>query len=143
LFGAVPGDFLSDALQCFAAGRRFCAASDVIVSPTYLPDLVGACLDLLIDRETGVFHLVNQGAVSWADWARLAASALEVDCRTLQPRRALELGWTATRPAFSALTSERVRLMPTLQSAVRRYALAQSGALATARDDSRFGAVGA
>jgi dTDP-4-dehydrorhamnose reductase len=143
LFGAVPGDFLSEALQCFAAGRRFCAASDVVVSPTYLPDLVSACLDLLIDRETGIVHLVNHGAVSWADWARLVASALEVDCRTLQPRHALELGWLATRPAFSALASERVMLMPSLDSAVRRYALAQAGALASARDDSRCGAVGA
>jgi dTDP-4-dehydrorhamnose reductase len=143
-FGSANGDFVSDALDCFAAGRRFCAASDVIVSPTYLPDLVSACLELLIDRESGVFHLVNQGAVSWAEWARLAASALDLDCRTLQPRRALELGWTAARPPFSALTSERIMLMPSLENAVRRYALVRrSGFQGSARDGSTRGAVGA
>jgi dTDP-4-dehydrorhamnose reductase len=121
-FGSVHGDFVHDALRSFAAGRRFRAATDVIVSPTYLPDLVGACLDFLIDRESGIFHLVNQGALSWADWARLAARTFEVDCHALEPRHAMELGWTALRPRFSALTSERSMLMPSLEDAMHRHA---------------------
>ena len=41
-----------------------------IVSPTYVPDLVHATLDLLLDRETGIRHLANAGEVSWHDLAR-------------------------------------------------------------------------
>lgn len=32
------------------------------VAPTYIPDLVHACLDLLIDRERGIWHLANPAA---------------------------------------------------------------------------------
>ena len=41
-------------------------ADDVVISPTYVPDLTHAALDLLIDGEGGLWHLANQGAVSWA-----------------------------------------------------------------------------
>ncbi|NVM77964.1 dTDP-4-dehydrorhamnose reductase [Duganella sp. SG902] len=37
------------------------AAGDLAASPTYLPDLAHACLDLLIDRESGLWHLSNPG----------------------------------------------------------------------------------
>jgi len=143
LFGAAHGDFVSEALQSFRAGRLFSAASDVTVSPTYIPDLVNACLDLLIDRESGLFHLVNEGAVSWAEWASLAAGAFGVDCRTLQRRPALELGWSAARPPFSVLTSERISLMPSLESALHRYATSRLLVRTTAREGSKRGAVGA
>jgi dTDP-4-dehydrorhamnose reductase len=35
------------ALATLADGRPFRAAADAVVSPTYVPDLVHACLDLL------------------------------------------------------------------------------------------------
>ena len=38
------------------------AAADIVVSPTYVPDLVHATLDLLLDGETGLWHLANDGA---------------------------------------------------------------------------------
>lgn len=116
------GDFVSQALQSLSEGRRFCAASDVVVSPTYLPDLAGACLDLLIDDERGIFHLANQGSVSWAEFAELAAASLNVDCHALQRMRGEDMRWAAPRPGFSALRSTRATLMPTLESALRRYA---------------------
>ena len=48
------------------------------MTPTYVPDLVNTCLDLLIDRECGVWHLSNGDAMSWADLARRAAAAAGV-----------------------------------------------------------------
>src|SRR5215213_4845278 len=51
-------NFIWAALNAFAAGRTFAAGSDV-VSPTYVPDLVHVTLDLLIDGETGVWHLAT------------------------------------------------------------------------------------
>jgi dTDP-4-dehydrorhamnose reductase len=43
----------------------FEAADDAIVRPTYVPHLSNAVLDLLIDGETGKWHLSNGEAVSW------------------------------------------------------------------------------
>jgi dTDP-4-dehydrorhamnose reductase len=65
-------NFVTQALQAWAR-RPFAAASDMTVSPTYVPDLVHACLDLLIDGEAGIWHLTNGAAMSWADLARRAA----------------------------------------------------------------------
>ena len=45
------------------------------MSPTYVPDLVDRALDLLIDGAAGVWHLANAGAVSWLEFARMAAVA--------------------------------------------------------------------
>ena len=50
-------NFLTIALRTLAAGQPFQAAFDAIVSPTYVPDLVQASLDLLIDGELSLIHI--------------------------------------------------------------------------------------
>jgi dTDP-4-dehydrorhamnose reductase len=135
------GDFVSHALHSLANGRPFYAAADVMVSPTYLPDLANASLDLLVDGERGIFHLANVGSVSWAAWARLAATALDVDCRTLQPRASHAMNWAAQRPAMSVLRSERVHLMPSLEDALRRYSRSASASHSRTREP-KYGSAG-
>ena len=49
------------------------------MSPTYVPDLVQTCLDLPIDRETGIWHLSNAEPVSWAELARRVALLAGLD----------------------------------------------------------------
>jgi dTDP-4-dehydrorhamnose reductase len=114
-------NFVTVALRALAEGRRFAAASDSVVSPTYVPDLVHACLDILIDGESGVWHLANQGALSWAELAWLAARRGGLDPGLVDARPAASLGLFATRPAYSALTSERGLLLPALEDALARY----------------------
>ncbi len=53
-------NFVTIALGQLSAREEFLAAQDIIVSPTYVPDLVNASLDLLIDGETGLWHLANK-----------------------------------------------------------------------------------
>jgi dTDP-4-dehydrorhamnose reductase len=117
-----PYNFAAHLTRALVAGRPFEAASDLIVSPTYVPDLVDATLDLLIDGETGVRHLANQGAVSWAEFARLIAIALSLDPELVRSRHAGEFGWPARRPAYAALGTERGQVMPALHAAVGRHA---------------------
>ena len=114
-------NFVTIALRALAAGEAFEAADDIVVSPTYVPDLVDATLDLLIDGEAGVWHLASGGAVSWAALARRAAEAMELDDVVVVPRTAASLGWIATRPPYSALASERGWIMPPLDDALARY----------------------
>jgi dTDP-4-dehydrorhamnose reductase len=91
------------------------------VSPTYVPDLVNACLDLLIDKESGIWHLTNGEAMSWAELARRAALAAGVDPAGIEERPASELGMAAPRPVYSALSSERGLILPSFEDALTRY----------------------
>ncbi len=117
-----PHNFAQAVVRELSLGRPFHAAQDAVVSPTYVPDLVEAALDLLIDGETGVRHLANAGAMSWAEFGRAIAQAVGLDPRLVIGRAASSFGWPAPRPAHVALTTERGALMPTLESAIARYA---------------------
>jgi len=114
-------NFLTCALRTLAAGQPFSAASDLVVSPTYIPDLVHTCLDLLIDRESGIWHLSNGTALSWLQLAQQAAQLAGLDSRQLIAAPATALAPGVTQPRFSALGSERGTLMPPLDDALRRY----------------------
>jgi dTDP-4-dehydrorhamnose reductase len=114
-------NFLTIALRTLAAKQPFIAAADAVVSPTYVPDLVNVTLDLLIDGESGLWHLANAGAIAWADLAREVAVLAGLDHTRIHARSARELDWVAPRPAYSALTSERGVLLPSLNKAIDRY----------------------
>ena len=136
LFG--PWDrhnFVTRALRALAAGQPFSAASDLIVSPTYVPDLVDTCLDLLIDGEAGIWHLSSGTALSWAELARRAAELAGVSARRLSARPATTFDIEAPRPVFSALGSERGQLMPPLDDALRRHLAALDGGLGEIKQD--------
>ena len=117
-----PHNFAAEVVRTLAQGRELGAAEDTIVSPTYLPDLVEAVLDLFIDGETGLRHLANDGAVSWAEFARRIAMATELDPDLVRAVPAHTVGHAALRPAYSVLGTERGLLMPSLDQAIARYA---------------------
>ncbi|MGF6182002.1 dTDP-4-dehydrorhamnose reductase [Massilia sp. UYP32] len=114
-------NFVTQALNALDVGLPFQAASDVTVSPTYVPDLVNVSLDLLIDRERGIWHLTNGEAVSWFELARRACAAAGVSSERLQEVSVEECGYAARRPGYSALSSERGLLLPSLDDALKRY----------------------
>ncbi len=119
-------DFLTVALRALERRQPFAAMDDVVVSPAYVPDLANACIDLLIDAETGLWHLVNKGALSWFELARTGAAAAGIDARSLVACPCAEFALKARRPRYSALASERGYDMPSLDDALARY-LSQTG----------------
>ncbi len=119
-------NFVTQTLQALVAGRPQVVISDVVVSPTYVPDLVDAMLDLLIDGERGVWHLTSQAAVTWEELARLAADKAGIKTSTLCPVSVDELGLPAPRPRYSALDSARGTLLGSLDEALWRYANGRS-----------------
>ena len=114
-------NFVTVALRELSARRTFKAACDSIVSPTYLPDLVDACLDLLLDRANGIWHLASDGAVTWAELAVRAARLAGLDERLVRPVPSAELRLAARRPRHSALASEKGARLPPLDDALERY----------------------
>jgi dTDP-4-dehydrorhamnose reductase len=115
-------NFVTAALFALAAGRRFAAADDATISPTYVPDLAHACLDLLIDGESGIWHLSNVGGVTWVELARLAANLHGLNASLIDPRPTRSFNLAAPRPTYSVLGSERGQILPRLEDALYRYA---------------------
>lgn len=107
-------NFVHMTLRALKEGRRVEASDAVMVSPTYVPDLVHAALDLLIDRSAGVWHLANQGVISWHELAARAASEAGIDSRSL-------VRADGGPASATALSSERGLLLPTLEGALQRY----------------------
>ncbi|HEX8708710.1 MAG TPA: family 1 glycosylhydrolase [Pyrinomonadaceae bacterium] len=114
-------NFVIAVLRTLAAGQRFAAADDAVITPTYVPDLVNASLDLLIDGEQGIWHLANEGALTWAELAIKAAGLAGFGPDGIDARAAHTLGLAAPRPADSALTSERAIMLPSLDHALARF----------------------
>lgn len=114
-------NFVAQALGALESGAPFAAANDITVSPTYVPDLVHCCLDLVIDRESGVWHLTNGHPVTWLELASKAAIQAGVDCSRLQSTPGAECNYVAARPLYSALHSNRAMLLPSLDSALGRF----------------------
>jgi dTDP-4-dehydrorhamnose reductase len=114
-------NFVARLLQSLTEGRIFRAARDVTVSPTYVPHLVDASLDLLIDGEKGIWHLTNEEALTWSVFAEIAADRALLQTTLLNACSHDDLPWTAPRPTYSALKSERSRIMPTLDRALDQY----------------------
>ncbi len=108
-------NFAYGTLQALARGRPVHASGDT-VSPTYVPDLAHAALDLLIDGATGLWHLSNQGQISWHAFALLLANAaqLDVEAVRLHEPHTQDRRWTA-------LGSERGRLLPAVEESIGRF----------------------
>ena len=64
--------------------------------------------------------------LSWADFARAVARATSLDEQLVQGVPGAELGWTARRPAHAALASRRGKVMPTVEDALSRFAVAMA-----------------
>lgn len=109
------------------AGRTIAMSDAHIVTATYVPDLVRAVLDLVIDGERGLWHLSSPGADTWYGLARAVASALSLDPGLVRRATPHELGWHAERPANVALTSERGILLPNFTDALARYVAVRGG----------------
>lgn len=115
-------NFAVHAARALAAGQRFTAASDLVVSPTYVPDLASAIIDLMIDGEDDLWHLANRGETSWADFAVTVALALDLDSGLVDPVPSSSFGSAARRPAHVPLESSRGAPMPSLDHALARFA---------------------
>jgi dTDP-4-dehydrorhamnose reductase len=127
-FSATGGDpALAAALAALAAGADVAADDDAPHSVAWLPDLAHAALDLLIDGETGLWHLAHPEPVTRAALLRDLAERLGHDPRKvvpLFPARRNGVALPAPTPAGGTLGSERGLLLPGVDAALARLAAA-------------------
>jgi dTDP-4-dehydrorhamnose reductase len=107
-------NFAWNTLSALARGEAVRACPNTQVSPTYVPDLCHATLDLLIDGETGIWHLANQGQLSWYDFAVRVAEGAGFDPALIQAAPARE-------PVVTALDSARGPMLRPFDHALDDY----------------------
>ncbi|HEY0044773.1 MAG TPA: family 1 glycosylhydrolase [Allosphingosinicella sp.] len=110
-------NFAWHVLTTLARGESFEACDQTQVSPTYVPDLCHGTLDLLIDGARGIWHVANQGQLSWYAFARRVAEGAGMDSGLVRP---LEGG----RSAVTALGSEKGGLLRPVEQAIDDYVAA-------------------
>ncbi len=86
--------------------------SDQRGHPTFAADLARTVRSLVLDQRPGLFHVTNQGAVSWFEFARAVLSAAGLDPNRVDPITTAELDppRPAPRPANSVLDNAALRL---------------------------------
>ncbi len=113
-------NFVFHAIRAGRAGERFAAIDDAVISPTYVPDLVNQSLDLLLDEARGLWHVAGSTACTWAELARAAAEAADLDPGFIEARPLASFGLAAVRPHYSALGSAHGLVLPKLDDALGR-----------------------
>ncbi|QGM97233.1 family 1 glycosylhydrolase [Methylocystis parvus] len=106
-------NFAFATLARLRAGKAVHASAHMSVTPTYVPDLVHIALDLLIDGETGVWHLANRGCCNWYDFALRLADEARLPKALVLPKSGMRRD--------TSLDSARGALMPSLDNAVSRF----------------------
>ncbi len=114
-------NFVSSTLRDLERGKQIIAANDVVVSPTYIPDLVHASLDLIVDGEERIYHIANKGSVTCAELARRVAEMAGYQRYVVKGVPSHTMQWEAERPRYSVLKSEKGIYLPSLNDALERY----------------------
>jgi dTDP-4-dehydrorhamnose reductase len=107
-------NFAWHVIASLARGETVRAGSGSRVSPTWVPDLCHATLDLLVDGETGLWHLANDGELSWYDFARRIAEGAGYD-------PALVIAEDGPEALSTALTSKRGMMLRSFDAALEDF----------------------
>ncbi len=112
LCGRHGRNFVKTVLDRARRGQTLTVVDDQHGCPTFADDLAGMIWRLLVERRTGVFHVTNQGATTWYQFARAIVVVAGLDERLVQPIVTAELvpPRPAPRPAWSVLDNAALRL---------------------------------
>ncbi|HWA35709.1 MAG TPA: family 1 glycosylhydrolase [Cyclobacteriaceae bacterium] len=114
-------NFVYKVLHALRRRESVTVVDDVMISPTYVPHLVHKALDLLIDGEEGIWHVCNDGILSWADFAGLSAEHAGQKNPMIDRRPLASMNWKAKRPLYSALKSSKGISLPSVERALETY----------------------
>jgi dTDP-4-dehydrorhamnose reductase len=95
--------------------------NDIIISPTYIVDLVNTTLDIMIDGESGIWHLSNQEEISQFQFVRMALEMAGRDDRNIGGIQSWRLKYAAERPHYSVLSNLKGISLPPLSVALEKY----------------------
>jgi len=103
LYGSGGKNFVDTMVSQVGNKKRIRVVDDQHGSPTYAIDLAEATKRLVKDKYAlGIYHLVNEGVVTWCDLAKTIFELLEADIE-VQPVSSEEFLRPAKRPQWSVL----------------------------------------
>ena len=104
------GNFVDKRIKDSKQYKRIEISNDQTISPTYTGDLSKAILQLIVhpSKESGIYHLVNEGYCTWYEFTREIFNILKIDVELLPVDRKGRTG-NMRRPLFSALKNEKAK----------------------------------
>ncbi len=125
---AKGGNFVETIIN---AGRRgpLRVVHDQFMSPTGTHDVARTMVRALVERATGVYHVVNTGAATWFDFAKAIIRRVGIDTE-VTPCASSDYPTRARRPAYSVLDNAKATAdfgeMATWRDALDRYLRAKA-----------------
>lgn len=114
-------NLVTRALAAIKLEEIFPVPKGVVITPTYVPDLAQATLDLLLDGVTGIWHLSNNTPVTWHGLIEQAATMMGYSNVLSTNEEEETYSADPIESANYSLTSERGWIMPPLETALRHY----------------------
>lgn len=132
LFGLRGNNFVETMLRVVVARDEIKVVYDQFGAPTFTQDLAKAIADLVTTECYGIYHITNQGRVSWYNFARTILGESQKSTRVI-PVTSDDINRPARRPRNSALDpfplSETIGyLLPFWEDALERYLSQRKGA---------------
>jgi len=120
LFGPGKVNFADKILARGRAGEPLRVVTDEVGKPTYAPD-VAAEIPLMIESEDyGVYHLVNEGIVSWHRFAEEVLEIAGIDAK-IEKIQASDLNLPAKRPKYTPLENTKWQKLRPHTEALKDY----------------------
>lgn len=125
VFGKNGHNFVRTMLRLGKEKKEIRVVCDQIGSPTYTRDLARVICDMLPTDRYGIYHVRNEGFLSWYDFAVMIMKKAGLSCLVL-PVSSAEYPTPAKRPLNSRLDGSKLaeagfEPMPTVENALDRY----------------------
>ena len=116
VYGVRGHNFVKTMLRLALAGKALRVVDDQIGTPTWARDIATAIAVLVTADARGTFHYTNAGETSWHGFAcaileEAAAAGFKVKTEGVTPIPTSAYPTPATRPAYSVLGTEKIRLL--------------------------------
>jgi len=111
LFAHGGKNFIQSILGAAEAGRSLRVVTDEVANPTYNDDLAAAIVRLVSSGRFGIYHLVNEGAVSRYGFARYALDRAGYADVPITPITRSEWPRPGMPPAYTALNNTAAAIL--------------------------------
>jgi len=122
LFGMHGHNFVKTMLELAKKGEPIKVVTDQIGKPTYTADLAKAIYEgVQMGYPCGIYHLVNENATTWYDFAKKIFDLAEISNVDLRSTNSQEFQRPAKRPTVSILQNTKLPLLRPHEEALKDY----------------------